>query len=75
MGIYHDKPCQHKGRIGVVQVTGLKFDMILSLHNAALKDAGVYTVRVKVVNPDRNKVFSFTKTFQVHMIGKSCIII
>lgn len=72
-GIYRGKLCQPKGRIGVVQVTGQKFDMKLSLHNATLNDAGVYTVRVKVVSPDRSKEFSLTKTFQVHMIGKSCV--
>ena len=70
-GIYRGKLCQPKGRIGVVQVTGQKFDMILSLHNATLNDAGVYTVRVKVASPDRSKEFSLTKTFQVHMICKS----
>ena len=71
-GTYHGKLCQPKGvRIGVVQVTSQKFDMILSLHNATLNDAGVYTVRVKVASPDRSKEFSLTKTFQVHMICKS----
>ena len=72
-GINHEKKCQSKGCIAVVQVTGQKFDMKLSLHNATLNDAGVYTVRVKVVSPDRSKEFSLTKTFQVHMIGKSCV--
>ena len=70
-GIYRDKPCLSKGRIGVVQVTDHKFDMKLTLHNAALNDAGVYTVRVKVGNPDSSEASSFSKTFEVCMIGKS----
>ena len=50
-------------------MTGQNFDMKLSLHNAALNDAGVYTVQVKVINPD-GTVDSFSKTFKVYMIGK-----
>ena len=69
--IYRDKLCLSKGRIGVVQVTDHKFDMKLTLHNAALNDAGVYTVRVKVGNLDSSEASSFSKTFEVCMIGKS----
>ena len=69
-GNNRDKPCLSKGRIRVVQVNHHKFDMNLSLPNAALNDAGVYTVRVKVVNPDSSEVSSFSKTFEVYMIGK-----
>ena len=70
-GIYRDKPCVSRGRIGVVQVNDHKFDMYLTLHNAAPKDAEVYTVQVEVVNPDSSEVSSFSKTFEVHTIGKS----
>ena len=70
-GNNRDKPCLSKGRIRVVQVNHRKFDMKLSLPNAALNDAGVYTVRVKVVNPYSSEVSSFSKTFEVYMIGKS----
>ena len=70
-GIYRDKPCLSKGRIGVVQVTDHKFDMNLTLHDAAPNDAGVYIVQVEVVNPDSSEVSSFSKTFEVYMIGKS----
>ena len=69
-GIYRDKPCLSEGRIGVVQVNDHKFDMYLTLHNAAPKDAEVYTVQVEVVNPDSSEVSSFSKTSEVHMIGK-----
>ena len=66
-----DKLCPSEGHIRVVQVTDRKFDMKLTLPNAALNDAGVYTVRVKVVNPDSAEVSFFSRTFEVHMIGKS----
>ena len=67
-----DKLCPSEGRIRVAQVTkDHKFDMKLTLPNAALNDAGVYTVQVKVVNPDSAEVSSFSRTFEVHMIGKS----
>ena len=69
--INHEKKCQSKGRIGVVQVTGQNFDMKLSLHNAALNDAGVYTVQVKVINPDATVDSFFSRRFEVYMIGKS----
>ena len=66
-----DKLCPSEGPIRVVQVTDRKFDMKLTLPNAVLNDAGVYTVRVKVVNPDSAEVSFFSRTFEVHMIGKS----
>ena len=70
-GINPDTPCLPKGRIRVIPLHKFKkFDMKLSLPNAALNDAGVYTVRVKVVNPDSSEVSSFSKTFEVYMIGK-----
>ena len=52
-------------------MTDHKFDMNLTLHDAAPNDAGVYIVQVEVVNPDSSEVSSFSKTFEVYMIGKS----
>ena len=40
--INRDKPCLSKGCIRVVQVTNHRFDVNLTLHNAALNDAGDY---------------------------------
>lgn len=62
---------QSKGRIEVVQVTDHMFDMKLRLHNAALNDAEVYTVQVKVINPDITVDSFFSRRFEVYMIGKS----
>lgn len=70
-GINHEKKCQSKGRIEVVQVTDHMFDMKLRLHNAALNDAEVYTVQVTVINPDITVDSFFSKRFEVYMIGKS----
>jgi len=72
-GINHEKKCQSKGCIAVVQVTGQKFDMKLRLHDAALNDAGVYTVQVKVINPNATVDSFFSRRFEVYMIGKSWI--
>ena len=70
-GINRRKSCPSKGRIGVVQGTDHKFDMKLTLDNAALKDTGDYIVRVKVINPETGSAFYLTKRFQVNVSGKS----
>ena len=70
-GINHEKKCHSKGCIAVVQVTGQKFDMKLRLHNAALNDAGVYTVQVKVINPNATVDSFYSIRCEVYMIGKS----
>lgn len=59
---------QSKGCIEVVQVTDHMFDMKLS---AALNDAKVYTVQVKVINHDITVDSFFSRRFEVCMIGKS----
>lgn len=64
---------QSKGCIEVIQVTDHMFDMKLRLHNAALNDAEVYTVQVKVINPDITVDSFFSRRFEVYMIGKSWI--
>ena len=71
-GMYRDKPCLSNEHIQVVQGIdhiNQKFDMNLRLLNTALNDAGVYTVKVTVINPDGTED-SFSKTFKVYMIGK-----
>ena len=64
------KLCQPRGRIGVVQGTDHKFDLKLTLENAALNDTGVYIARVEVVSPDTGAASFLTKRFQVNVSGK-----
>ena len=66
-----DRSCPSIGRIGVVQGTDHKFDMKLTLDNAAINDKGDYIVRVEVVNPQSGAALYLTKTFQVNVSGKS----
>ena len=64
------KLCQPRGRISVVQGTDHKFDLKLTLENAALNDTGVYIARVEVVSPDTGAASFLTKIFQVNVSGK-----
>ena len=66
-----DRSCPSKGHIGVLQGTDHKFDMKLTLENAALNDTGDYIVRVEVVNPESGAALYLTKRFQVNVSGKS----
>ena len=69
-GINRRKSCPSK-TYGVVQGTDHKFDMKLTLDNAAINDTGDYIVRVEVVNPETGSAFYLTKRFQVNVSGKS----
>lgn len=69
-GNNHRQPCLPSGRVGVSQGAQHKYDMNLTLQNAAPSDAGLYIVRVEVVSPDTGGVSFLHKTFQVDVDGR-----
>ena len=70
-GNNHRKPCLPSGHVGVSSHGAQhKYDMNLTLQNAAAADAGLYSVRVEVVSPETGGVSFLHKTFQVVVDGK-----